>query len=341
MKELQLKYSPYLLKLKKPFSTAKGKIEERKGFLISLKNAEGVEGLGDASPFPEFGTETYEECETALKNLSFKIKVDFTNIEESVNELLNDLNGTPALRYGTEQALINLICKEKNSTIDELLNLTLKKQIPVNGVIGFTDEKHSVLLASSLINDGFSAIKIKTGRDDFREDFEILKSLRNEIDDKIKLRIDANGKWNVKQAVNNLNELEHLNIEYAEQPVKTLNEFIELKEKVKIPLAADESVRNIKEAEEFILNKAADYLILKPMVIGGLIPTIQIIKKAEANYIKPVITSSFESAIGRTNAVIAAATVKTNIAHGLAVQHYFDKDLIENPFPVKRGMIHL
>ncbi len=77
------------------------------------------------------------------------------------------------------------------------------------------------------------------------------------------------------------------------------------------------------------------------MILGGLLPTLEIIEMAEKKNIIPVITSSFESAIGKANAVIAAASLKKEIAHGLALSDYFKSDLIPDPFPVKHGKISL
>jgi len=77
------------------------------------------------------------------------------------------------------------------------------------------------------------------------------------------------------------------------------------------------------------------------MIIGGLLPTLEIIELAEKNNITPVITSSFESAIGKANAVIAAATVERDTAHGLALNDYFKNDVIPDPFQVKDGKITL
>ena len=138
-----------------------------------------------------------------------------------------------------------------------------------------------------------------------------------------------------------LSKLKELNLEYAEQPVSSLENFIKLKSRISVQLAADESIRTIKDAENFIKKNALDYLILKPMIIGGLLPTLEIIDLAENNNITPVITSSFESAIGKANAVIAAATVNNEVTHGLALNDYFKNDLITDPFPVKDGKISL
>jgi len=339
--ELQLTYSPYILRLKKPFTTSKSTIIERKGFIIRIKNQYGLEGIGDSCPFPDFGSESFEEAESTIKKLKLNLKIDFNNFQESLNSDLADFEKTPALRHGIEQAVLNLICKEKLTTINSLLKIKLKNEIEVNAAIGFNSVAESTMIAREFINQEFKTLKIKCGRDDFNEELECLKGIRNETGDEIKLRIDVNGKWNINQAIHNLKAMESLELEYAEQPVSNLTEMKELKKNCQILIAADESVRTKDDAKKIINEKAADVLILKPMMIGGLLPTLEIIDLAQKNKVECVVTSSFESAIGRTNAVIAASYTHNNMAHGLAVNNFFTNDLIEDPFPVHAGKIKL
>jgi o-succinylbenzoate synthase len=240
-----------------------------------------------------------------------------------------------------EQAIINIICNKNKTTIDNLLNLKLKKVVNVNAAIGFLNVEESVKAAESLIGKGFTTLKLKAGRSNFEKDFSVIKLIRETFGKNIKLRIDSNGNWNLDEAIINLKELEQFDIEYAEQPVIKLIDYIKLKKKTNIPLAPDESIRSVKDAKEFINSRAVSYLILKPMMIGGLLPTLEIIKQAVAENITPVITSSFESAVGKTNAVIAAASVKANVAHGLSVADHFINTITNDPFPIKSGKIIL
>ena len=341
MKDLQLTYSPYTLKLKKSFFTARTEIKERKGFILRLTDPGGFEGIGDCCPFPEFGSESIEDVEKLLSDFKLKVRIDETEIEKSLNNCLGNYNNLPALRYGLEQAIINIICNKNKTTIDNLLNLKLKKRVNVNAAIGFLNPENSVNAARKFIEKGFTTIKFKVGRSNFEDDFSIVKLIRKSIGDNIKLRVDANGNWNLGDAIINLEQLQKFDIEYAEQPVIKLSDYIELKNKTKIPLAPDESIRSVKDAKEFIKSGAVSYLILKPMMIGGLLPTLEIINQAVAENITPVITSSFESAVGKTNAVIAAACVKANVAHGLGVTDYFINDITNDHFPIKSGKIIL
>ena len=341
MKDLQLTYSPYTLILKKSFFTARTEIKERRGFILRLTDQDGFEGIGDCCPFPEFGSESIANVENVLSDFKLKVIIDESEIEKSINNCLINYNKLPALRHGLEQAIINIICSKNKTTINNLLNLKIKKQVNVNAVIGFLDVEESVKAAETLIGEGFTTLKIKVGRSNFEEDFSAIKFIRQTIGDNIKLRIDSNGKWNLNEAITNLNALEQFDIEYAEQPVIKLSDYIKLKKKTNIPLAPDESIRSVKEAKEFIKSGAVSYLILKPMMIGGLLPTLEIIKQASAENITPVITSSFESAVGKTNAVIAAASVKSNVAHGLSVADHFINTITNDPFPIKSGKIIL
>jgi len=339
MNKLELSYHPYELKLKTPFETSKGKITERKGFIISLRSQSGKIGIGEVAPFPEFGSETYEEADMRLASIKIAMRVEINDFNDSLKALLSDFNTHPALKHGLEQALVNLICNERNITVAESLNLKLKKEINVNAAIGFLKPEEAVSRVLQFVKEGFKTIKIKTGRDNFEDDFAAISSIRKAVGNEIKLRIDSNGKWSVEEAVKYLNRLEEFSLEYAEQPVNSIEEFKELKNRTSVLLAADESIRDFESAKKFIDEKAIDFLILKPMMLGGLLPALEFIELAEKNNVVPVMTSSFESAIGRTTAIIAAASVRDDIAHGLAASQYYKVDIAEDNYPVKNGTI--
>jgi len=341
MNKLELTYHPYELKLSTPFETSKGKISERKGFIVSIKSQSGKIGIGEVSPLPEFGSETYEQAEKRIAPMKIAMRVGIEDIKHSLKNLLSDFNSHPALRHGLEQAITNLICNERNITLAELLGLKLKKEISVNAAIGFQTIDEAVHSAKKFVEERFKTIKIKTGRKNFDEDYNTIKAIRESVGDEIKIRIDSNGKWSVNQAAEYLNRLQEFSIEYAEQPVNSADEFKELKQKTSVPLAADESIRDIDSAKNFISEKNIDYVILKPMMLGGLIPALDIIELAEKNNVIPVITSSFESAIGRANAVIAAASVKSDVAHGLAVSKYFEDDIAVDKYAITNGTIRI
>src|SRR4030066_677082 len=183
----------------------------------------------------------------------------------SLQVLLFPYNNRPALKHGLEQALINLICNERKITIAELLNLKLKKGIRVNAAIGFLKPEEAASLALQFVKEGFKTLKIKTGRENFEDDFTTINSIKKVVGEDKMLRIETNCKWTLDEAIKNLNRLEQFSIKYAEQPVNSIEEFQELKMKTSVPLAADESIRNFETAKNFIADKIVDFVILKQM----------------------------------------------------------------------------
>lgn len=341
MKRVELTYAPYRLKLSKPFFTSRGAINERRGLILKLSNETGLSGIGEAAPYPEFGTESLSDTEKALENIKLNVKIEIDNIIESANETLASVNKYPSLRHGLEQALLNLVCKEKGITLNDLLKKNSLKILNVNAVLGFEPPAESGKAAKDYVRRGYSTLKLKLGRNSFEEDLQCIKAIKNAVKDKLKLRLDVNGKWNLTEAKQYIRELVNYEIEFIEQPVNQIDDFIELSKTTEIPVAVDESLRSVEEADNYIKKGAAGVLILKPMMIGGLLPTLRIMDKAEEMKIKTVISSSFESVVGRTYAVFIGSLVHENIAHGLSTAEYFQEDLMEDPYPVKDGKIFL
>jgi len=340
MNNIGLKYSPFNLELSNKFENSKAKLFERKGFIIKFES-DGKTGYGEANPLPEFGSETFEQDEEALKGFKLNLNILPEDFIESIEDSLKALSDLPALRHGFEQAIFNLLCAKANISLNEILNCTSRPEIKVNAVIGLLNPAESASAALRLVKEGFTTLKIKAGREQFKDDLNCLVAIQKAVGDEVKLRIDANGKWNTNEAIENLKALEIFNIEYVEQPVKNLIGFQKVSKKSSIPLAADESIRSFNDAKNFIKSRTIKALVLKPMLLGGIIPTLKIIQIAEKENLKVIISSSFESSLGRSWAIFAASTVKEDIAHGLDTARFLKNDLYPNPYPIRNGRIFL
>lgn len=330
-------YEPYSIRFKKPFLTSKGVIKNRKGFFVRVVDDLGNIFEGDCAPFEEFGTESLNQ---ALKSIK-KIKAEQIEVEDITSLLvfIKEFSNQPALTFALEQALLSFVSHRKSSDFFLLVNRRGKKTINVNYAIGFNSFDLTVDIIKQKFNEGYSTFKLKVGRDDIKDDINIIKKINNLFGDSIKIRLDANGKWNLKEAVKLLNAVNKFNIEYIEQPVNSLDEFIKLKERTEIPIAVDESLNNIETAVSFINNKAADVFIIKPITLGGIIPSVKILTLAENNNIKCTVTTLFESALGKRSAVFLASLIKEDHAHGLGTGEYFVKDPAKENFPVIDGKI--
>ena len=340
MNNIDLTYIPFTLQLNEHIITSNTVIRERKGFIVKLKRNKYV-GYGEVTPLPEFGSESFEQDEKAIKNFNFNLQIQPNNFVQSLDSNLQDFSQLPAFRHGIEQALLNLFCSEANVSLNEVLNCTSKKSIKVNGIIGILKPEDTVAKALELVKSGYSTIKLKVGRNNFDEDFECLSSTRAAVGNDISIRIDVNGKWDVNEAIINTNKLKDLDIEFIEQPVNNFLSFKKLSFKTNIPLSVDESVRNLEDAIKFIDSNSIKAIVLKPMLLGGIINTLRIIEAAENQHLKVIISSSFETSLGRSLAIFAASIVKKEIAHGLDTARFLMSDLYKNPYPVINGRISL
>lgn len=336
MSILKIKYIPYDIKFTNPFNTSKGVIERRRGFFINVNEA----AWGEAAPFPEFGSESYSEAETALKEVLGLSEGKVCEVTRDFLEgKLEGLNLLPALRHGLEQAYLNFRSLSEKTSLEKILNVNLKPKINVNGLIGLVSPEEVLEKALELTEKGYTTLKLKAGRSNFSLDKKSVHLLRNNLSPRVKLRIDVNGKWELPEALTYVKELEEYSLEYIEQPVGKKEDFLHLAALSKAPLAADEILRNTRDAAEVIRRSPDSVLILKPMMLGGITQTLKIIKEAEASGVKTVISSSFETSLGLSASVFLALAQKSDTAHGLGTKGFLERDPFGEPFEVKGGVI--
>ncbi|MEI7485768.1 MAG: o-succinylbenzoate synthase, partial [Ignavibacteriota bacterium] len=274
---------------------------------------------------PDYGSETLEEAKKKIEEIKKLYNAGHFGIHdiESIRKKLNGLSLFPATRHGIEQALILKLAKEKNTALSKLLGLKSRNKVNVNSLIGITGVTDAARKAREYAASGYKSIKLKCGRKDFSEDLKVIAAVRKAVGKNVALRLDLNSKWTVDEAASNLEELVRFNPEYIEQPVSGKENLAKLSALTDLPLAADESIRTIQDARYLIEHKACSALILKPMLLGGILNTLDIISEADKHGIKTVISSSFESPVGLNAALFIASTVKEDISHGLGTGELF------------------
>ena len=156
-----------------------------------------------------------------------------------------------------------------------------------------------------------------------------------------RIRVDANGAWAVDQANDHLARLDQAagGLEYAEQPCRTVQELAELRRLTKVPIAADESIR---QAEDPLLVKrlaAADVIVLKVQPLGGVRACLEL---ADQVGLPVVVSSAVETVVGiAMGLALAGALPHLELACGLATGQLLAADLAKEAFPVVGGQIEL
>ena len=147
------------------------------------------------------------------------------------------------------------------------------------------------------------------------------------------VRVDANGGWTVDEAVAAAHALtESGPLEYIEQPCRTVEELAEVRRRVDVPIAADESIRKADDPLRVVRAGAADIAVLKVAPLGGVSSLLTI---AEQIDIPIVISSALDSAVGiATGLQAAGALPRLEHACGLGTGALLMDDVVEPLTPV-------
>ncbi|MBO1770401.1 o-succinylbenzoate synthase [Agrococcus sp. TF02-5] len=147
--------------------------------------------------------------------------------------------------------------------------------------------------------DGCRTVKVKVAERGqvLADDVARVAEVRALLPD-VRIRLDANGGWNLDEAESAIRALERFDLEYVEQPCATVPELAELRSRVRkldIPIAADESVRKAEDPLLVARAGAADIVVVKAQPLGGIRAALAIV--AEAG-LPAVVSSALDTSVG-------------------------------------------
>ena len=272
----------------------------------------------------------------SLQVLTLPTRTNFRSVTKREVALFKGPNGwgefSPFLEYEAEEASYWL-----GAGIEAAfgqLPLTQRDEIEINATLPSVDTKIDVENILSWY-PGAKVVKIKVGGELSLDIARIENALA--VNPKLKIRLDVNGGWSVKEATDAVAQLvERFGVEtfqYIEQPVATVDELRELQ--LPIPVVGDEVIRKAKDPFAVDLNGAVDILMLKVSPLGG----IERAKAIAAHHKLPVVVSSaLESAVGISHGLkLAAALPELNYACGLGTGKLLSNDVAE--LPIVEGRI--
>ena len=213
----------------------------------------------------------------------------------------------------------------------------VRDSVPVNVTVPAVDAEraHSIVAASSC---GTAKVKVaERGGASLAQDEERVEAVRAALGPGGSLRVDANAAWTVDEAERAIKTLARYELEYVEQPVTTLEEMAELRRRVEVPLAADESVRTAEDPLRVAGLEAADIVVLKVQPLGGVRRALAV---AEAARLPCVVSSALETSIGIAAGVaLAAALPELPYACGLATVELLEGDVVADPLLPVEGRV--
>ncbi len=213
-----------------------------------------------------------------------------------------------------------------------------RSRIPVNVTVPAVPPGQ----AARMVQDsGCSVAKVKVAEPGqrFADDVARVEAVRTVLGTEGRIRIDVNGAWTVDEAEERIVRLDEYDLEYVEQPCASVAELAELRRRVPVPVAADESVRTADDPLAVVEAGAADLLVLKVQPLGGVRSVLDL---AEAGGLPVVVSSALETSVGLAAGLAAAAALpQLPYACGLATGSLLAADVVADPLLPSGGMIEL
>jgi O-succinylbenzoate synthase len=191
---------------------------------------------------------------------------------------------------------------------------------------------------------GCRTVKVKVAEpgQTLRDDTARVAAVRAHLGAEGRIRVDANGGWNVDEAEHAIHALAGFDIEYVEQPCSTVEELAELRSRVKymgIPIAADESVRKAEDPLAVARAGAADILVIKAQPLGGIATALGIVADAG---LPVVVSSALDTSVGISMGLHLAAAIPTlEFDCGLGTAALLAVDVTDEPLIPADGRLEV
>lgn len=231
---------------------------------------------------------------------------------------------SPFAEYPPEVAEPWLRCAEEAASGD--WPAPLRDRVPVNATVPVVSPEvaHAIVLRSGCAT---AKVKVADPGSELADDLARVEAVRDALGPSGKVRVDANGAWDVDTAVRALVALDRAagGLEYAEQPCATVEELAAVRRRVDVPVAADESIRRASDPYRVRDLEAADIAVLKVQPLGGVRACLRI---AEEIGLPVVVSSALETSVGLAAGVaLAAALPRLEHACGLATRALLTGDV--------------
>lgn len=212
----------------------------------------------------------------------------------------------------------------------------LRSSVPVNCTVPAIDaEQAGRLVAQSGCRT--AKVKVAEGGQSLDDDLDRVAAVRAALGPTGRVRVDANGGWDVDTAVDATRALDRAagGLEYVEQPCAAVEDLARVRRRVCVPVAADESIRRAADPYRVRDLEAADIAVLKVQPVGGVRAALRI---AERIGLPVVVSSALETSVGLAAGVaLAAALPELPYACGLATASLLQRDLVADGFIPVQG----
>ena len=312
--------------------TAWGTLKARELLLLRIRDGDGVVGWGEAGALEPYDGVSTHQVRAALEAYEPILRdADGTTGSEILARcrVVDDL---PQALAAVDLALWDRAGNREGQPVADLLSDDPSGSVRVNATIPATDRAQAASQAARAVGEGYSCVKVKVGVGD---DAGRVAAVRAAIGDETELRLDANGAWEVDEAVRNIESLAPAGLELVEEPVHGVEQLRAVRDRVAVRVAMDETAGQPGS----LTAKVADAVCLKVSRCGGISGLLAQAALVRATGADVYVSSTFDGPIGIAAAIHCAAALKPDGACGLGTLGLFADEL--TVLPVHEGAIEV
>ena len=294
-----IRHHPLDLHLRHTFRIARGASDMRENLLVELEH-EGVVGLGEAAPIRRYG-EDRASAAAAVEEMARRLQDPRAF---GVAARAAAVAGQRSAEAAVDMALHDLAARRLGVPLFELLGLDPTRTPQTSFTIGL--DAPDVVVRKVREAAAYPILKVKMGAADDRA---VLSAVRDTTDRPI--RVDANEGWTPADALERLDWLARLGVEFVEQPLpaEQVEETRALRRQSPLPFYADESVHRAEDIPRLV--GAFDGINIKLMKCGGIAEALRMIAVARAHGMKVMLGCMIESSVAITAAAHVSPLVDT------------------------------
>jgi O-succinylbenzoate synthase len=338
VKEMTLRHMR--MRLKFPFTTSFGTLQDRDFILLEAKDENGNSGWGESVAFhsPWYSEETMKTNWHVLEDFLIPALLD-QEIQhpDEVSEIFSNIRKNNMAKSTLEGAVWDLYSQEKGISLASALGGE-KSKIEVGISIGIQDTVDDLLrLIERHVEEGYKRIKVKIKPG---WDVDVMKAIRKAFPD-VPLMADANSAYTLRD-MDTLKALDEFHLMMIEQPLASddIVDHAQLQKEIKTPVCLDESIHSYEDARKAIELGSCKIINIKIGRVGGLTESKRIHDLCQSHNIPVWCGGMLESGIGRAHNV-ALTTLPNFTLPGdtAASSRYWEKDIIKPEVTVKDGYI--
>jgi mandelate racemase len=276
MKIRALRARPVLVPINRPPVSASGAIPKAALVLFDLETDEGVTGRSYVFAFAPWTLAPIVGCARALFEMVKGDPLAPVDIEAKLRRQLTllDSPGLVGLALaGIDMAAWDALAQAQGVPLVKLLGGTVKP-IPAYNSTGLWLQPVETLAdeAEALLAEGFTAVKLRVGRDDFAQDLAAVRTVKKRIGDRATLMCDFNQRLTVNEAIRRAHALDGEGLYWIEEPVRhdDYEGYARIAAEAATPIQTGENLVDTFEMARAIALRSLDFVMPDVQRIGGV-----------------------------------------------------------------------